>query len=157
MTRTPLALAATLTVLLPLTACSSGPPVYDGRSACGVKTSLVTSALGTDHFEVGDSSGALPLRLDSPGYRCVTKGTDDARLDVSADLKATDPIDTMPDSATPFTYGGGRGVVLPGSAAWSCGKTYVVANVRAASGKPSTDSLKELITALADAVGCTGG
>jgi hypothetical protein len=153
--RTPL--AATATLLWALSGCSSGPPTYDDALACGVKASLVTSALGTDHFEVTDESGELPLELDSPGYRCVVEGRDDAQLTVSADLKATDPIETMPDSATPFTYANGHGVLLPSSAAWSCGKAYVVANARAASAKPSKDELKDLITALADEVGCPGG
>lgn len=143
-------------VLFALAGCSSDPSAYDGRSACGVKTSLVTSVLGTDRFEVSDSGEELPLELDSPGYRCVVEGKDDLQLDVSAELKAADPIETLPDSATPFTHGNGHGVILASGAAWSCGKAYVVANVRAASEKPSPHELKELITALADEVGCVG-
>jgi hypothetical protein len=157
MTRTPLSLAATLAVLLPLFACSSSPPAYDGRTACSVKTSLVTSTLGTDHFEAGDASGALPLELDSPGYRCVVEGRDDAQLNVSADLKASDPIEDVPETATPFTHGHGHGVILASGAAWSCGKAYVVLNARSVSGTPTARELKRLITALADEVGCAGG
>ena len=158
MTRTRIALAVTSAlVLLSLSSCSSGPDAYKGRSACGVKTALVTSVLGTDHFDVSDSGGgSLPLELDSPRYRCLVEGSDDARLDVSADVKADDPIETMPESATPFSHAGGHGVLLASGAAWSCGKSYVVANVRAASDKPSAADVKALITALADEVGCAG-
>lgn len=150
-------LATTAALLLALGGCSSDLPAYDGRSACSVKTSLVTSVLGTDRFEVSDSGEEPPLELDSRGYRCVVEGKDDSQLDVSADLKAADPIEAMPDSATPFTHGNGHGVILASGAAWSCGKAYVVANVRAASEKPSADELEALITALADEVGCAGG
>jgi hypothetical protein len=159
MTRTRIALAATSALLLlSLSSCSSGPDEYEGRSACGVKTAIVTSVLGTDRFEVSDSDGGpLPLELDSPRYSCLVEGSDDAQLDVSADVKAVDPIETMPESATAFSHGGGHGVLLASGAAWSCGKTYVVANVRAASDKPTADRLKGLITALADEVGCVRG
>jgi hypothetical protein len=157
MMRPHVALAATATLLLSSGGCSSGPSAYDGRSACGVKTSLVTSVLGTDRFEVSHSDATLPLELDSRAYRCVVEGSDDAQLDVSADLKAADPIESMPASATPFTHGDGHGVILASGAAWSCGKVYVVANVRGASGKPTANDLKEFIVALADEVGCAGG